>query len=129
MKDHVGTRSGHVVGGKSGQAERRDGVAPNWLRRMPASRGLLTVAILVLVLTLISTSSQGGAAFNWFETGIDDFPVTHFGTDGNTSLGVYAPSMAYNSRSNEFLVVWEGASLPTTRVRSGDAESTRLPAL
>jgi len=42
------------------------------------------------------------------ETGSNDFRISDMGTDGDTSISVFAPAVSYNSANNEYLVVWDG---------------------
>jgi hypothetical protein len=37
-----------------------------------------------------------------------DFRISQMGPDGNPSFDAFRPAVAYNSRTNEFLVVWHG---------------------
>jgi hypothetical protein len=50
------------------------------------------------------------------EVGTNDFRISDMGTDGSTAGGVAGfingPAVAYNSASNEYLVVWEGDDSP-----------------
>ncbi|HKP19384.1 MAG TPA: hypothetical protein VJT84_12970 [Gaiellaceae bacterium] len=41
-------------------------------------------------------------------TGANDFRISDMGPDGNTSFGAAGPTVAYNSTTNEYLVVWQG---------------------
>jgi LPXTG-site transpeptidase (sortase) family protein len=42
------------------------------------------------------------------EVGNNDFRISDMGPDGDGSYDAQAPSLAYNSTNNEYLVVWEG---------------------
>ncbi len=42
------------------------------------------------------------------ELGLNDFRISDMGPDGNSSYDAYKPEIAYNSTSNEYLVVWTG---------------------
>ncbi len=42
------------------------------------------------------------------EVGGDDVRVSHMGSDGDTAVGGFHPSAAYNSTDNQYLVVWDG---------------------
>ncbi len=42
------------------------------------------------------------------EIGANDFRISDMGTDGNSAVDGLDPAVAYNSTSNEYLVVWEG---------------------
>jgi hypothetical protein len=45
------------------------------------------------------------------EVGVNDFRISHMGPDGNTNFEAKSPVVAYNSRANEYLVVWSGDDL------------------
>jgi hypothetical protein len=42
------------------------------------------------------------------EIGANDFRISDMGPDGNTDFDAFNTSVAYNSTSNEYLVVWQG---------------------
>jgi len=42
------------------------------------------------------------------EMGTNDFRISDMGPDGNVAYGASCPAVAYNSQTNEYLVVWEG---------------------
>src|SRR6266542_6659011 len=42
------------------------------------------------------------------EVGVNDFRISFMGPDGDTRFGASFPAVAYNSRNNEYLVVWSG---------------------
>jgi hypothetical protein len=42
------------------------------------------------------------------EVGTNDFRISDMGPNGNTAYGGYLPAVAYNSQSNQYLVVWYG---------------------
>src|SRR5262245_59503661 len=42
------------------------------------------------------------------EVGLNDFRISFMGPDGNPDFYAFTPAVAYNSRDNEYLVVWEG---------------------
>ncbi len=48
------------------------------------------------------------------ELGADDFRISDVGPDGDTTSNPLAPSVAYNSTANEYLVVWSADDAPTT---------------
>jgi len=43
------------------------------------------------------------------EIGANDFRVSDIGPDGNTAFSAQNPRLAYDSRDNEYLVVWSGS--------------------
>jgi hypothetical protein len=45
------------------------------------------------------------------EVGLNDFRISHMGPDGNTNFEAKTSAVAYNSRANEYLVVWSGDDL------------------
>ena len=42
------------------------------------------------------------------QVGTNDFRISRMGPDGNAGYDAYTPAVAYNSHSNEYLVVWRG---------------------
>jgi hypothetical protein len=42
------------------------------------------------------------------QVGTNDFRISDMGADGDTSFGTLDPAVAYNSATNEYLVVWAG---------------------
>src|SRR5262245_53248070 len=42
------------------------------------------------------------------EVGANDFRLSHMGPDGDPNFSAAAPAVAYDSRDNEYLVVWSG---------------------
>jgi hypothetical protein len=42
------------------------------------------------------------------EVGLNDFRLSFMGPDGNPNFAALNPAVAYNSRANEYLVVWQG---------------------
>lgn len=63
--------------------------------------GVLAVAFLGCVFTV-------GLPVRAVQVGPDDMRISHMGPDGNTTFGGVNPAVAYNSRNNEFFVVWSG---------------------
>jgi hypothetical protein len=45
------------------------------------------------------------------ETGPDDFRISNVGNDGDTQRAAEAPSAAYDSQNDQYLVVWDGDQL------------------
>jgi hypothetical protein len=50
------------------------------------------------------------------EVGVNDFRISFMGPDGDTRFGASFAALAYNSRNNEYLVVWEGNDNTGTQV-------------
>src|SRR5438876_1719533 len=57
-----------------------------------------------LFFSIFLSSSFARAA----EIGTNDFRITNMGTDGTTGPSALNPAIAYNSRNNEYLVVFIG---------------------
>jgi hypothetical protein len=55
------------------------------------------------------------------EVGANDFRISDMGPNGNTAYGGYLPAVAYNSRANEYLVVWQGTD-NTAPLVAGETE-------
>lgn len=64
--------------------------------------------ILPLPLFILFASVNPARAVSLTEIGDNDFRISHIGPDGDTSYEVLEPAVAYNSRDDEYLVVWWG---------------------
>jgi phosphotransferase system HPr-like phosphotransfer protein len=65
-----------------------------------------------LVAAALACAIGAGVAYAYAPVG-SDFRISTVGTDTDALRGGFAPSVAYNSTANEYLVTWEGDGLAT----------------
>ncbi len=79
--------------------------------------GLSVVLVFVLVMPgqILYAGGLPGIAVGGIQAGPDDFRISSMGPNGSTAYGAFwfflpnmAPDVAYNSASNQYLVVWYG---------------------